>query len=79
MSLGKKKDNSELRVQIYKKLMGWCPTKNSLQNQMQEGCLSNFKLESGNIQLSSSPADLQEGRLLKVQASPLTGGGCQGY
>ncbi|WP_292389086.1 DUF1673 family protein [Methanosarcina sp. UBA5] len=52
-----------------KKLMGWCPTKNSFQNEIQEGCFSNVKLENGNIQLSSSPADLQEGRFLKVQTS----------
>lgn len=51
------------------KLIGWCPTKNSLQNQMQEGCLPDIKWGNGNIQLSSSPADLQENRTLKVQAS----------
>lgn len=52
-----------------KKLMGWCPTKNSFQNEMQEGCFSNVKLKNGNIQLSSSHEDLQEGRILKVKAS----------
>jgi len=50
-----------------KKLMGWCPTKNSPQNQMQENCFLDFKLENGNIQLGS--ADLQDSRTLKVQAS----------
>lgn len=55
-------------VKYFKKLMGWCPTKNSLQNERQEGCFSDLKLENENIQLSS-PADLQEGRILKVEAS----------
>ncbi|MGA9187214.1 MAG: DUF1673 family protein [Methanosarcina sp.] len=56
-------------MKYFKKLMGWCPTKNSFQKERQEDYLSDFKLENGNIQLSSSPADLQEGRTLKVQAS----------
>ncbi|MCO5383158.1 MAG: DUF1673 domain-containing protein [Methanosarcina barkeri] len=56
-------------MKYFEKLMGWCPTKNSFQKERQEGCFSDFKLENGNIQLSSSPADLQEGRTLKVQAS----------
>ncbi len=55
-------------VKYFKKLMGWSPTKNSLQNERQEGCFSDLKLENENIQLSS-PADLQEGRNLKVKAS----------
>lgn len=56
-------------VKYFKKLMGRRPTKNSLQKEKQEGCFSDVKLENENIQLSSSPADLQEGRILKVQAS----------
>ncbi|MDW5548897.1 DUF1673 family protein [Methanosarcina sp.] len=52
-----------------KKLMSWCPMKNSFQNQIQEGYFSGFEFENRSTQLSSSPADLQEGRFLKVQAS----------
>jgi hypothetical protein len=52
-----------------KKLMGWCPTKNSLQNEMQEGCFSNVKLENINIQLSPASTDLQESRTLNVRVS----------
>jgi len=49
-----------------KKLMGWCPTKHSLQNQMQEGYFSEFKLENEIIELVSSPVDLKESKNFKV-------------
>lgn len=56
-------------MKYFKKLMGWCPTKNSLQKERQEDCFSDFKLENGNLQLMPSSAGLQENRTLKARVN----------
>jgi hypothetical protein len=53
-----------------KKLMGWCPVKNSLRK---EDNYPNFKLENRNIQLVPSPLDMHESRILKVRVSLFDG------
>jgi len=53
-------------LKYFRKLIGWCPMKNSLKKERQEKCFSSFKLENGS-QLASSPADLQESKVLKAQ------------
>lgn len=54
----------------FKKLLGWCPVKNSLRK---EDNYSDFKLEKGNIELGSSSIDLHESRILKVRVSLFDG------
>lgn len=49
-----------------RKLMGWCPMKDSLRKGRQENFFSDFKSENGNLQLMPSPAGLQEGKVLKA-------------
>lgn len=56
-----------------KKLMGWCPVKNSLRKGRKEDNYSDFKLEKGNIELGSSSIDLHENRILKVRVSLFDG------
>ena len=56
-----------MTMEYIKKLMGWCPMKNSLGKRKQENNYPDFKLENGIIELVSSPVDLQEGRTFKVQ------------
>jgi len=54
-------------IEYFRKLMGWCPMKDSLQKERQENFFSRFKSENGNLQLMSSPKSLQEGRVLKAK------------
>ncbi|MGI5990846.1 MAG: DUF1673 family protein [Methanosarcina sp.] len=56
-----------------KKLMGWCPMKNSLRNGREEDNYPDFKLENRNIQLVPSPLDLHESRILKARVSLFDG------
>ncbi len=57
-----------------KKLIGWCPMKDSLRKERQEKFLSGFKSENGNHQLMPSPASLQESRTLKARVSLVDSG-----
>ena len=57
----------------FRKLMGWCPMKNSLGKRKQENNYPDFKLENGSIQLEPYPADPHESRILKVQVSLFDG------
>ena len=57
----------------FKKLLGWCPMKDYLKKDRQEGCFSEFKLENRNIQLVPSPLDLHESRILKARVSLFDG------
>ena len=57
-----------------KKLMGWCPMKDSLRKERQEDFLSGFKSENGNLQLMPSPASPQESRILKARVSIVNSG-----
>jgi hypothetical protein len=52
-----------------KKLMGWCPMKDSRKKERQEDFFSGFRSENGSLQISSSPASLGESRTLKACAS----------
>lgn len=52
-----------------KKLMGWCPMKDSLIKERQEDFFSGFKSKNGNLQLMPSPTSPQESRILKARAS----------
>jgi len=52
-----------------KKLMGWCPMRDSLRNGNQEHFFSEFKSGNWNIQLIPSPTSLQDSRILKARAS----------
>ncbi|MDI9396113.1 MAG: DUF1673 family protein [Euryarchaeota archaeon] len=56
-----------------KKLMGWCPMKNSHQKDGQEDFFSEFKLENRNIQPVQSPLDMRENRIFKVRVSLFDG------
>lgn len=51
-----------------RKLMGWCPMKNSLQKEGKEDYFFSFKLENGS-QLVPSSTSMQEGKVLKAQVS----------
>lgn len=57
-----------------KKLLGWCPMKDYLKKDGQEGCFPEFKLENRNIQLVPSSLGLHESGILKVRASLFDGG-----
>jgi hypothetical protein len=52
-----------------KKLMGWCPLKDSLQKGRQGEFFSGFKSENGNLQLMPSSPNPQESRTLKARVS----------
>jgi hypothetical protein len=56
-----------------KKLMGWCPMKDSLRKERQENFFSGFKSKNGNLQLGSSPTGLQESKVLKAHVSFIDG------
>jgi len=56
-----------------KKLLGWCPMKDYLKKDGQEGCFPEFKLENRNIQLVPSSLGLHESGILKVRASLFDG------
>ena len=58
----------------FKKLLGWCPMKDYLKKDGQEGCFPEFKLENRNIQLVPSSLGLHESGILKVRASLFDGG-----
>jgi len=53
----------------FRKLMGWCPMKNSLQTERKEDWFSSLNLENGS-QLLPPSKSLQEGKVLKAQVSP---------
>jgi hypothetical protein len=57
----------------FKKLLGWCPMKDYLKKDGQEGCFPEFKLENRNIQLVPSSLGLHESGILKVRASLFDG------
>ncbi len=54
-------------TEYFRKLMGWCPMKDSLRKERQEDSYSRFDLKDGNLQLMPSSASPQEGRVLKAQ------------
>ena len=54
-------------TELFRKLMGWCPMKDSLRKGRQEDFISRFKPENKSLQLMPSPAGLQEGKVLKAQ------------
>jgi len=62
-------------VKYFRKLMGWCPMKDSLREERWEDCLPGFELENRSLQLSSSPVGLQESRIFKAQVSLFPGWG----
>ncbi len=51
-------------IESLRKLVGWCPMKNSLRNEKQENCFSSSKMENES-QLTPYSAGLQEGKVLK--------------
>jgi hypothetical protein len=55
-------------VKYFRKLMSWCPMKNSFGKGRREDCFSGFKLENGS-QKVPSPADMQEKIIYNVQVS----------
>lgn len=55
--------------------MGWCPMKDSFREERKEGFLPGLEWENRSLQLSSSPASLQEGRIFKAQVSHFPGWG----
>jgi Protein of unknown function (DUF1673) len=57
-----------MTLEHIKKLMGWCPKKDSLRKGRQEDFFSDFKSENESLQLMPYPAGLQEGKVLKAQA-----------
>ncbi len=59
----------------FRKLMGWCPMKDSLREERREDSFPGFKLETRSIQLSSSPLGLEESRILKAHVSLFPGWG----
>jgi hypothetical protein len=54
-------------TEYFRKLMGWCPKKDSLRKGRQEDFFSGFKSENESLQLMPSPMSLQEGRVLKAR------------
>ncbi len=68
MLFGKTGETLNLKVEYIRKLMGWCPMKDSLRKERQEDFFSGFKSENESFQLMPSPAGLQEGKVLKAQA-----------
>jgi hypothetical protein len=61
-------------IEYFRKLMGWCPKKDSLRKGRQEVFFSGFKSENGNLQLMPPPAGMQESRVLKARASLVDSG-----
>jgi hypothetical protein len=59
-------------AKYFRKLMGWCPKKDSRKKERQEVFFSGFKLENGS-QLVPSSTGLQDRRILKARASILSG------
>jgi len=57
----------------FRKLMGWCPMKDSLREGRQKDCIPGFELENRSIQLSYSPVGLQENRNFKAHVSLFPG------
>jgi hypothetical protein len=58
-----------LNTEYIKKLMGWCPMKNSFGKRWEEDTFHGFKLRNESIQLDLSPMDPHESRIPKVQVS----------
>lgn len=56
-------------TEYLRKLMGWCPMKDSFRNGRQDCFFSGLKSEKGNFQCESSPVSLQERKALKARAS----------
>ncbi|AKB34500.1 hypothetical protein MSSIH_3810 [Methanosarcina siciliae HI350] len=56
-------------IEAFRKLMGWCPMKNSLGNGWQEGNYPFSKMGNGSIQLDPSPVNLRRNKILKVRYS----------
>lgn len=56
-------------AKYFRKLMGWCPMKDSRKKERQEDFFSVFNSENRNLQLMPSPASLQESRVLKARVS----------
>ncbi|HIH94210.1 TPA: DUF1673 family protein [Methanosarcina acetivorans] len=56
-------------IESIRKMMGWCPMKNSLGKRKQENNYPDFKFENGIVELGSSPADLQGNRIFKVHVN----------
>lgn len=56
-------------MESFRKMMGWCPMKNSLGKRWQEDTFPGFKLKNESIQLNPSPLDPHESRIPKVQVS----------
>jgi hypothetical protein len=61
-------------VKYFKKLMGWCPIEDSINKEGREDSCFSFELENWG-QPVPSPADLQEGKILKGQVSFSRDGG----
>ena len=61
-------------VKYFKKLMGWCPMEDSLKNEGRGNNYFSFELEKWDQQVPS-PADLQEGKILKAHATLSRDGG----
>ena len=55
-------------TEYFRKLMGWCPMKDSPRKVRKDDFFFWFKSENGNLQLVPSPASLQEGKVLKGHA-----------
>ena len=60
-------------AKYFRKLMGWCPMKDSRKKERQEDFFSGFNSENGNHQLMPSPVSLQDSRILKARASIISG------
>ena len=65
---GKRKAYEMVFTELFRKLMGWCPMKDSLLKGRQEDFISRFKPENKGLQLMPFPAGLQEGKVLTAQA-----------
>jgi hypothetical protein len=55
-------------IEYLRKLMGWCPMKDSIRKGRQEDSYSGFKSENGSFQLMPFPSGLQESKVIKAQA-----------
>lgn len=56
-------------VKYFRKLMGWCPMKNSLGKGWKENYLSGFKLENRSIQPVPSSMGSHESRILRARVT----------
>ncbi|KKG07493.1 DUF1673 family protein [Methanosarcina sp. 2.H.A.1B.4] len=59
-------------IESIRKMMGWCPMKNSFGKGRREDCFSGFKLENGS-QTVPSPVNLHGSRIPKVRVSLFDG------